>query len=474
MAIKDREKRSGNQGNTEGSIIMNKKQLSLKIFNIALPVIVQMLVSYILMFTDTAFLGQYNKESLSAVQNVINPFFTSLSFFFALANGTTILIAQSLGARKPHRARIYAEVSFFIHFLVGLVYFAFWFFFGRGVLTLIGARGEILELAVVYLFYINLFFLYIGLGMTANSCFEGEGWTFPVMIASIYKSVLNIFLDWVMIFGNLGFPEMGISGAAIATVFSDFTGTILLFFFLPKLKSFKIKVRQILRVPKRFYLRVIRLGLPAGAEFMLWSAGQTGLLAILNMIDPYAAGSFGIVNMLGMMFVQCYTGMGVATTNLVGTATGAKDPQLAKTAGNLSIVYSVLFCLFIGIFVLIFPADILRLFTKDPLYIEELIPLLFIVLITSAPRAVNIISGNAIRGTGNTIWMMNTQIAGTITIILMSLLFVFVLDMGIFGVFLAIGIDETWRGLLNYIKFTWFSFDIKPKTIMAGILDTAE
>jgi len=433
-------------------------RMTKRIFSIALPVIVQMLVTYVLMFTDTAFIGQYDKAALSAVNNVLNPFFSAMSFFFALANGTTILIAQSIGAGKRHRARIYAEVSFFAHSIIGIGYFFFWIFLGKAILYGIGTRGEILVLADQYLFIITFMFLYNGIGMTMNSCFEGSGWTMPLMISSIVKSGMNIFLDYAMIFGKFGFTEMGIQGAAIATVISDFTGTLLLVPFMLRLPYFKIQMRQILSVPRRYYTRIVRLGLPAGAEFMLWSAGQTGLLAILNSIDRLAAGSFGVVNILGLMFVQCYTGMGVATTNLVGNAWGAGKPAEAKKAGNLSIVYSLIFCLAVSLLFISIPERILSLFSKDHEYVKTLLLPLFLVLLTSFPRAVNIISGNAIRGTGNTIWMMNTQIAGTVTILLISAVFVFTFNMGINGVFLAIFIDETWRGLLNYVKFSRFSF----------------
>ncbi|MBN1411975.1 MAG: MATE family efflux transporter [Spirochaetales bacterium] len=440
----------------EAELTRKQPSLTARIIKIAFPVLIQCLISYVLYFTDTAFISRYNLKGLSAVNNALAPYFMFLSFFFALVQGATILIAQSLGAGKPEKAREYAEVAFFFNTFISIAYFFFWFFLGNWVLVVMGARDEVLTMGTTYITTLSFMFLVMGPGLTATAIFEGIGNTFPIMIASVVKSLLNIFLDWGLIFGNLFFPRWGVFGAAVATCISEYTGTILILCMVPFIKEFKVRLKGIFLTPKRLYLKIIKLGVPQGMEFMLWSLGQSVLFFMLNQIDALAAGVFGIINLLGMLFVNIYQGIGVAATNLVGKATGAGNPVEALKAGNTTVAYSLLVCTVISVLFIFFPGQILSFFTTEPELIRNLITLLWILTITSFPRALNIVAGNAIRGTGNTVWMMLTQIGGTIGVVACTAVFLFVFNWGMTGVVFAVFLDELWRGVVNYVKFAVF------------------
>nr|HPO50606.1 MATE family efflux transporter [Spirochaetota bacterium] len=398
-----------------------------QIFIIAIPVMIQMLSEYILNITDTAFIGHYDVKCLSAITNALYPFFILLSLFFATSKGVTILIAQSIGANQKKEARRYGESAFLFNQIVSLVYFLFFLFFGKWFLSLIGSNKEILELSHQYISIISFQFLFMGFLISANSVFEGKGFTLPIMVVSLVKTLLNIFLDWCMIFGNLGFPELGIRGAAYATLISQAVGGVILIIlvFFSK-KDFTLRFNGIVRPNLKIYLKSIILGFPAGLDFMLWVLGQNALIFILNKYDPLASGFFGVFSLILSLTVNLYFGISVAALNLVGKATGAKDTKTALRAGNLCIFYSLLICLVIAILFVIFPNQIFGIFTKEIGLLPNLKFLMVIMAITTFPTAFNVVSGNAIRGTGDTMWMVITQIPGTILIALMSFFFIFV------------------------------------------------
>lgn len=429
--------------------------LTRKIFIIALPVILQNMTEYILIFTDTAFIGHYRTEGLSAIQNVFGPFFTIFSFFIAIAQGVTILIAQAIGAKKPRQAEKIAEASFFYNQIISIVYLLFFIFLARPVLTLIGAKGEVLNLGVQYAQIICFIFLTMGFSLTASSIFQGIGKTLPIFISAIIRTVLNIFLDWALIFGNAGFPELGIPGAALASLISDLIGQMYLIISVFRIKDFKITLKGILHPVSSLYGKVMKIGIPAGAEFMLWSGGQLVLIYLLNQIDIFAAGFFGLLNTIIALSVNIYNGISIAALTLVGQAVGAKNRKEAYRSGSFSILYCLTVCVVIGSLLLIFPEGIIRIFSDDPKVVLELAPMMILLFGILFPKAVNIVAGNSIRGTGDTRWMMWTQLAGTIIIILMANVFITVFHFGLFGMMLAILIDEAWRGLVNYARFLY-------------------
>ncbi|HNZ26902.1 MAG TPA: MATE family efflux transporter, partial [Spirochaetota bacterium] len=241
-------------------LIQKNTELSKKIFVISIPITIQMIVEYLLNLTDTAFIGHYDIRGVTAITNAIYPLSIFMSLMFATSKGTTILISQSIGAKNFKEARRYAEVSFVFNQIISCSYFIIWFIFGKSIIHLLGARDDILEMSYNYVKIISFRFLVLGFVLGGNSTLEGKGITSPIMISSIIKTLLNVFLDWVLIFGKLGFPELGIEGAAIATLISSLVGDVILmiFVFLIK-KDFILRFRGIMRPNFIIYLKSFKL-----------------------------------------------------------------------------------------------------------------------------------------------------------------------------------------------------------------------
>lgn len=438
------------------------KALSKKIFIIALPVMIQNITEYILMFTSTAFIGRYNVIGLSAIQNVMSPFFMTLSFFIALSTGTTIVIAQFIGAGKKNQARRMAENSFFFSLLISVIYFLFWFIFGRQMLTLIGAKGEILEIGAQYLSIISFSLLVLGLGLSASSVFQGNGKTYPIMFASISKVALNVLLSWCLIFGNFGFPEFGIVGAAYAYLISELFGVFILTVWVFNLKSFVMRLSSVFKPTFKLYIKIFKIGIPAGMEFILWSMGQVFILFLLNQIDPMAAGFFGLLNILINLSVFIYLGIGSATINLVGMATGAKNHKQARRVANVCMFYALIVCIVISALLLLAPSQVLSIFIKDQDQIVKLLPLMALLSFIMFPKMINIVGGNGIRGTGDTRWMMMTQLWGTIILAVLAWAATIQLKLGLYGLIWIVLIDEVWRAAVNYARFRWMHRETQP------------
>jgi putative MATE family efflux protein len=423
------------------------------VFAIALPVTAQRVVEFVLMATDSAFIGMYDQAGYSALNNSIWPFFTLFSFFFAIAQGITIVISQQIGAKRRLLGRRFAEVSLFYNCLISFAYLAFWLLSSGAVLRMMGAQGRVLELGESYLSMLSLQFLTVGLGLTANAIFQSDGKTKPGMIMTFLKVALNIFLDWVMIFGNLGFPAMGIAGAGLATSLSAMMGDLILFFWLIRSRFLKIRFAKVFKPHFPLFGKVMRLGIPVGMEYLLWSVGQTVMTGMINQVDSVSSGHFLILMNFIVLSINLFDGIGTAGMVLVGQATGAKDPKEARYAASFAIIASQAVCALVMMVYLFLPEGLLSIYIRNPAELSYLAPILTLFGVSSFFKALNITSGNSIRGTGNTLWMLYTQIGGTIFIIAASAFFIFGMGLGLLSLILAVILDEGIRGLINAVKF---------------------
>lgn len=284
---------------------------------------------------------------------------------------------------------------------------------------------------------------------------QGIGKTKPIMYIGVLRNCINIILDWLLIFGHLGFPRMNLEGAAIATTISNLiAGPVLLGFVVlsPKL-PFKLSFMRIFKARWEHYLDIINIGIPAGLETLLWHTGNLFLLRFLNSLDKMAAGIYSLIFAIEIIPFLIYSGLAQANTTLVGQKSGAGDFPGVKKVGFQSMVFSYIICIICMVVFILFPRSLLSIFSNDPDLINRAIPFLIIVSITMFPRAINVVTGSGIRGLGDTRWMLYSQLFGTVYVVILSFIFIFMLQLNMNGMFIAILLDETTRAVINSIRF---------------------
>jgi|GEM_PF-105764 len=427
--------------------------VSRQIFSIAVPVILQNMAFYIMSFINTAFIGHYDITALSTINNVMFPYMMLFMILVALSQGTTVLIAHSVGAKDTKAAVKIAESSIFYTQIISIGYCLFWLLFGKYVLVLMGVSNEILESGVSYVRVFSLIFLTGGINIAAGAMFQGIGKTRPIMYNTILRAALNIVLDYCLIFGNFGCPRLGLTGAAIASLISATLCNILLFRAALKNTDLPISLQGILRPVHGIYKKVFVFGAQAGMEFMLWNGAQVLLIRMLNMDDQISAGLYGILNTLILLSFNMYVGIGTAAMTLVGHRTGARRINEIHEIGHLCTGYAIVLCIIVTAIFASIPELTIGIFTNNSSVVKQLVSLVPFVIIIMFPKAINVVIGNAIRGTGDVRWMLLTQIIGTVIIVLLSALFLIHLHWGLKGIMIANVVDESWRAVVNYIRF---------------------
>ncbi|MCQ2482790.1 MAG: MATE family efflux transporter [Clostridia bacterium] len=426
-----------------------------KIFKLALPLILQQLFAQFLIWADTAMLGHVNSQYFSALANVFVPFDVVSSILYAMCTGTTILVAQKIGAGDHEAARKYSEASYVGNTIFSIIAFFIIYFGAESIFRFMGIESPILEFSVSYIRIIAFVVLTIGIAGTSTSILQGIGITKVIMVAGIVSNVMNVVLDYLLIFGKGPFPEMNIEGAALATAISNFAAIpISLIYILRSSKiPFKIRFKNIIRFKPSIYKNVLIFGLPSGAEYLLWNIGCFVLLIYMNRLSSDAAGIYNLVLSIEFLPLMIYTGFANAGLTLVGQKTGEENTRAAIRIGFKCLKYAFIVCGIVAIFFVIIPKPILSCFTDDKAFVEKCVPYLRFMALVLCPRALNNVLGPGIRALGDTNWMLYTQIFGTIFTCSFAYVLIFHTSLGVMGIFITFFADELLRGIINTLRF---------------------
>ena len=400
--------------------------------------------------------GRANPLFLSAIANVLYPYNIVIAFLTSLSTGVTVVNSHSIGGKSFKSAQRHSEVSFFFNFIFAIPFFLILFLFANTLLTWMGTSAEINEYGTLFMKSLSFSVLFLGVSLSISAMLLGMGKTKHLMVAAIITTITNVFFDWLLINGHLGFPKLGVQGAGIATSIANFSGMTYLITAVIFSKSlpFKPSLKGILNPRWKIQKRSVIVGLPFGLESMFWSFGQIIMVRMVNGVDLLAAGLYVLIIRIQSVTFFFYLGLARATMILVGQQMGAKNRQEAFRVVNMSMQYAFATCAVASITFLIIPEKILSIFSSDPDLIQRAVPLLQIVSFTIFPVAVNVVMGNAIRGMKDTKWMFYTQSFGTIFVISVSAILLFSFKMGLKGVIITVLFDECIRALLNFRRFT--------------------
>ena len=434
---------------------MNNKQYLKRLLTLAVPIILSNLISQLQMMIDRVFLGHADNMYMSALSNVNAPMWATMSFCFSLAAGASILISQSVGAGNRENIEEYAGAMIKYNNIIPILLFFFWIFLSEPVFRIMGVSENLMPMCLDYIRSYAPVFLLIGLAGSLSVILQTSNYTKPMVIYGIIRAGLNVVLDYTLIYGKFGFPALGIKGAAIGTTLAEYLGGIFIsfIFFTSRKLHTRPSIKGIRKAKLSTYLIAAKLGVNTALEDFAWNIGNMFLIRILNTINELAAGIYSIIFGVEVMAVVIVGAIGSSTMTLTSEATGKRD--LAQYKGVCICAYAI--CSIVAVVMIILgltiPEQIIALFTTDASIITTSSIYLLLIGINLFSKSANIIIGNGIRGSGNTKWMLYTQMFGTVGIVCVAAFFVYVCKFGILGVFLAVLVDEAVRAIINLWKY---------------------
>lgn len=432
------------------------KDYKKKLLKIFIPIMLSNLISQVQMLIDRIFLGRLDVLYMSAVGNASTPMWATLSAVFSLSVGASILISQAVGEGNKQKVEEYSSALLKFNNVIPVLLFFFWTFCCRWVFQLMGVGENVIDNCVTYARCYAPSFLVMGFGASFVVILQTSNYTKHLASYAIIRSAANIILDYCMIFGHFGFPVMGIKGAALATTIAEFIG--MLFGSIVFVCSRKITTRpslaSVLSAKIKPFLVSIRLGVNTACEDFAWQLGNLGIIRILNSINETAAGIYTLIFTFEVIIVVVIGALGNSTMTVCGEATGAKDQKLFRSVVRTAYFWSACLATVTVICSLLFPEQIIGIFTTDRNVIETSSIFLLLISVNLYGKSGNMIVGNGIRGYGDTRWMFMTQICGTIFVVAIACLFVYGLKLGMIGVYFAVIADEIVRAVVNTVRYS--------------------
>ncbi len=296
---------------------------------VSFPLILSYGTSTIQMFVDRMFLGHHNLDEMAAASPASITAFLYVSLFMGTGGYVNTFVAQYTGAGQPHRIGPAVWQGIYLSFIAALFSFPL-IRLAEPIFDFYGHAPAIRQYEIEY-FQIMCF----GAGpsvlaATMSSFYTGRGKTWTILYVNILATAVNIVLDWVMIFGNLGFPEMGIAGAAWATVIAHCVNAAIYVFLHFRKINRTLYATHYARFNRDLFGRLIRYGLPHGIQFMLEMLGFTLFIALVGRLGSEALAATNITFQLNMFAFLPMLGSGIALTALVGQALGQNDIALAR------------------------------------------------------------------------------------------------------------------------------------------------
>ncbi|WP_297506102.1 MATE family efflux transporter [Thermococcus sp.] len=377
-----------------------------RIWSLAWPAIVANISQTLLNLVDTLMVGHVSALAIASVGLGGQVSWFMFPIMMTVSVGTLALVARFVGAKDFPGAELVLEQSLYLAFLLGIPVMLFGWFFGDDVLRIMGARGELLKLAYAYLKVVFLFYPIRFILFTANSALRGAGDTKTPMKVGILMNVLNATFDYLLIYGELGFPRLGAVGAAWASGIgiTVATAVVMMLLFSGRLI---IRFRPAWRFEWTMVKRIVRIGIPTLVERGLFSFYNFLYMSIVTRFGDVALAAHQIGLRIESIAYMPAFGFNVASSALVGQNLGAGRPDEAERTVKEALKMVTVFMSVMAFVLIAFPRYLVMPFlTKsDPHYNEVLslaVIYLLIVGISEVPLGWVFVLSGALRGAGDT------------------------------------------------------------------------
>ncbi len=436
-----------------------------EVISMAAPIILNTASGTLMHMADFWMIARHSREEMAAASPAGMTVFVFMAFFFGILSCTNSFVGQSFGARRYGECSAYAWQALYVA-LVGSVLLLVLWFPARLIFAAVGHGEAVQEYEVTY-FRIRLLAVFPMVASAAlGNFFQAVGKPSIPMLTALFANVLNVGMNYILIFGKLGFPELGIGGAGIATAVASFIYlAILMAVFLARPYNVRFFSRRTWRFSPERAEKLLKIGWPAGVQSFLEMSSWTFFISVIvgKLGDATLAANNVVVQITHLSFMPT-VGLSIATTALVGRYIGAKDPRRAASRAYTAIGMGIAYMFAAGLIFFLFRRPLVTLFRNDREIVELGSRLLMIAAIFQAFDAVGIVASGALRGAGDTLFTMIVSVVmAWFVFVPVAWLFTYVLGWGAEGAWIAVTLYVLLMAAVflgRFIRGRWKEIDI--------------
>lgn len=377
------------------------------IIAVALPMMVSGFIQSIVLLTDASFIARYSTEAFDAVGNGGLLYVTMYMTLLGMGDGAQIIIARRIGEERPDAIGRIFGTSLLTHFLLAIILFAVLYWIMPGAVLGYSKNQEIANLQGDYVQIRSFALFFAMITISIQALFLAKGKTWVVLMASIITALSNVVLDYGMIFGEFGFPEMGLKGAAWASTIADGMGMLFLVIYLIFSEERRIyKLFEYFSFNFKSMIELLKVGSPLMLQgfsalatwtlFFTWieQKGQFDLTVSQNIRSIYF-----------LAFVPIW-GFAGTTKTYISQYIGAKEFDKIPIIQRKIQVMTVLFLLITFHGALFYPETMIRMINPEEVYIQKSAEILRLITLSILVFGFSSVYFQTIHGSGNTLHSM--------------------------------------------------------------------
>lgn len=437
------------------------KELYWDILRIAWPSFVELLLTQLASMVDLMMVGsmggtdhpEIGAQALSAVGLTTQPKFLLMAAFIAMNTGVTALVARNKGIGDVKKANLIVRQGLLLTFSLTVLLSILGTVFARPMVIFMGSTEETVTLwATQYLQIQMIGFLTMALTSTITAALRAVGDSKTCMYYNLIANVVNVIFNWLLIYGNCGFPELGVAGASLATVLGQLVAFIISLCVLIHGNGFlKLEFKCGFR-PNGLVLKdIVNIGFPAMVEQLLMRAGMIIFAKTVASLGTLSYATHQIcmnIQALSFMTGQAFA---VSATSLMGQSLGKRRSDMAQAYCSRTRTVGLYFSLLLALIFVVFGKDIVALYNSDSEIIKTGGTIMLYVAFLQPFQSSQFIIAGALRGAGDT---KATAIITFITVLLVRPLVAIAMvssGFGLYGAWFALACDQLIRsGLVLY------------------------
>lgn len=325
-----------------------------KVIAIALPIVLHQGITNLVNLLDNVMVGQLTQNAIAGVAAVNQFIFIFNCVVIGGLSGVGIFVAQYNGAKDEEGMRQSFRTKVLFGILLMVLFEAVFFFFMRPLLGLILTEEASLNEGVAYFMVILLSLPLVIIIQLYGTTLREVGHTKLPMYAGLVAVFVNAFLNYVLIFGKLGCPALGVKGAAIATVISRVVEALILVWLTHKRRyPFAVGAYTHFHISKTLLGRITRKAIPAGGNEFLWSLGSTMMMVAYAKLGENVVSAFSISQATTNLFYIMFGALATSISIIVGGELGANHLEEAKANSKKLITFGVMIAIASGIILII-------------------------------------------------------------------------------------------------------------------------
>lgn len=433
----------------------DRKQLN-KIFSITGPAFAELFLISLISAINMAMVGKISPDAMTGVGLTNQPLFLLLAIFQSINVGTTALVSWSIGEGNFKRSGYILKQAIIFNFIFGVLLAGLGYLVTPFLMHFLSENDNIANYSIQFMQITSFSLIFAGITMGISAALRGMGETRIPMIYNLASNVLNVILNYVLIYGKFGFPRLEVVGSGIAVLTARFFSFLFAMYVVLFWKKSPLKVRKEGGIkPDMEVLRdFLNIGLPAAGEQFVIQGGLILFSKIVVSIGDVEAAAHQIIASVNNMAFSVSQSFSISNTALVGQAVGAQDYKLAEKNTVLSQKAARFTSMAVAVIVITLARPLAKFYTDDVNVIDVAIPLFIFIAMVQFSQSSQMCFSGALRGAGDTMFPLIATFIGVWCIrLVLAYTFIVVLKGGLIGAWGAFFLDQTARNFIVMQRF---------------------